>query len=347
MSLQRNITEAGGLTRTYLAALGAGGWLKLGIVVLFLGGIGAGNVLSNVPVNPELLSEEVAPSALDAVAAAVAAGVAIYAVFGFLAAVFEFVFVDSLRTRRLPLWASVRTNLRPGVRLLVFRTVVWLATIAVAGGVGWLLTGGVSDPAAVESLQWVAIGSVAFVAVVGATAVDTLTNGLVVPIMLQEGRGPIDGWRRLGGAMAGHWSGGLAFLLVAWVVGITLWVVLLGIGFVVSVIGLLAFVFLATALTELHAAFEPVVVVVLFVAILAYQYLVALVTAPVRSYVRYYGLLVLGDADPTLDLLADRQPPEGVDSSDAASTDSPAERSADSDDPEPTHGDDEPSSDRS
>ena len=322
MSLQRNITEAGSLTRTYLTALGAGGWLKLGIVVLFLGGIGVGNLLSNVPVNPELLPEDGAPGALEAVAAAVAVGVAVYVVFGLLAAVFEFVFVGSLRSRRLPLRASFRANLRPGVWLLVFRTAIWLATFAAAGGVGWLLTGGVTDPAAIETLQWVAIGSVAVVAVIGVTAVDTLTNVLVVPIMLQENRGPLGGWRRLGSAMAGRWSHGLAVLAVAWVVGIALWLVLLGVGFVVSIIGLLAFVVLASALTELHGAFEPVMVVVLIAGILAYQYLVALVTAPVRSYVRYYGLLVLGEADPALDLLADRRPPNGSDSIDAESTES-------------------------
>ena len=343
MSLQRHLTEAGSLTRTYLATLGVGGWLKLGVVVLFLGGIGAGNLVSNVPASPELLPEDGGPGAVEAIAAAVALGVAVYAIFGLLAAVLEFVFVDSLGSRRLPIRASFRANLRPGVWLFAFRTAVWLATFAIAGAIGWLLTGGVTDPAAVGTLQWVAIGIVALVAVVAATAVDTLTNGLVVPIMLQEDRGPVGGWRRLGDAMAGRWSGALAFLLVAWVVGIALWLVLLGVGFVISIVGLLGFVFLASALTELHAAFEPVVAAALLVGVLVYQYLVALVTAPVLSYVRYYGLLVLGDADPALDLVPDRRPPGGGDSDDSASTAGDGTQSTASDDPESTGGADSPS----
>ncbi|MFO7832465.1 MAG: hypothetical protein R6V31_00005, partial [Halohasta sp.] len=126
---------------------------------------------------------------------------------------------------------------------------------------------------------------------------------------------------------AGRWSPALAFLLLAWVVGIALWMVLLGVGFVVSILGLLVFAFLAAALTALHAAFEPVVVVLLLVGFLIYQYLVALVSAPVRSYVRYYGLLVLGDVDPALDLVPDRRPPSGDDSEGSDSTDDPADGS--------------------
>ena len=329
MSRQRHLSAAGSLTKTYLTALGAGGWLKLAVVVLFLDGIGVGTLVSNVPVSPESLPEAGDPNAVGAIAAAVAVGVAVYTIFGFLAAVLEFVFVDSLRARRLTVWASFRATFRSGVWLLVFRTAIWLATFAIAGAVGWLITGGVTDPAAVETLQWVAIGSVAVVAVIGATAIDTLTNGLVVPIMLQEARGPVAGWRRLGGAMAGRWTGALAFLLLAWGVGLALWVVLLGVGFVVSLVGLFGFVFLASALTELHGAFEPVVVVVLLAGVLAYQYLIALVTAPVLSYVRYYGLLVLGDADPALDLVGDQGPPGGGSNDDPASATSAAAASAD------------------
>src|SRR6056297_3254329 len=106
MAVFKSLTDAGGLTKQYLSALGARGWLKLAVVVLFLGGSGLTSQFPSLPVGPETASE---PGELWAVAGVVAAGLLIVGAFRYLAAVLEFVFVDSLRSKSL----SLRQRLRP------------------------------------------------------------------------------------------------------------------------------------------------------------------------------------------------------------------------------------------
>ncbi|MEA1931735.1 DUF7544 domain-containing protein [Halohasta litorea] len=302
MAVFKTLTDAGGLTKQYLSALGAGGWLKLGVVVLFLGGSGLTSQFTGLPIGPETVSD---PSELWAAAGVIAAGLLIIGAFGYIAAVLEFVFVDSLRSRSLSLRLYIRSNLGAGVRLLLFRVGVWLASIAVvAVPVAWtVFVGDVTTPAEVTPTQVIGIGLTAVVALFGLTTVNTLTTLFVVPVMLHEQRGALSGWRRFVDAAAANKLGVLATVLLAWLIGFILWAVLTIVGFVIGIVGVFGIVLGGSALTELSSAFEPLIVGAFVAGLIAYQYVVSLVVAPVRSYVRYYALVVLGDAEPRLDLI--------------------------------------------
>ena len=201
MAVFKTLTDAGGLTKQYLSALGAGGWLKLAVVVLFLGGSGLTSQFPGLPVGPETAAD---PAELWAAAGVIAAGLLIVGGFAYLAAVLEFVFVDSLRSRSLSLRLYVRSNLGTGLRLLLFRLGLWLAAVAVvAVPVAWtVLVGDVTAPAEVTPTQAVGIALTAVVALFGLTTANTLTTLFVVPIMLHEQRGALSGWRRFVDAAA-------------------------------------------------------------------------------------------------------------------------------------------------
>lgn len=302
MAVFRTLTDAGGLTTRYFSALGAGGWLKLAVVILFLGGSGLTSQFSGLPVGPETFSD---PGELWAAVGAIAVGLLIVGTFAYLAAVLEFVFVDSLRSRSLSLRHYVRSHLGAGLRLLLFRLGVWLAAIAVvAVPVAWtVLVADVTTAAEVTPTQVVGIGLTAVVAFFALTTVDTLTTLFVVPVMLQEHRGVLGGWRRFVDATSSYKTGVVAAVLLAWLIGFILWAVLTVVGFVIGIVGILGIVLGGSALTEFNSAFEPLIAGALVVGVIGYQYVVSLVVAPVRSYIRYYALVVLGDAEPRLDLI--------------------------------------------
>lgn len=303
MSATDALTDAGRLTARYLSALWVRGLLKLGAVVLFLGVGFTGLQLTGAPLDPETVDE---PADLWAYAWLFAGGIGVYAALRYLAATLEFVFVTSLRTREVALRQYLRDHLGAGLWLLLFRAAIVAGALAVVAAAAALLVG--TDPVAFETAgtqQGLMVGSVALLAGFGWLTVDTLTTGFVVPIMQHSRCGPLSGWRRFIRAMSSNPLAVVAFLLVAWIVGFALWLVLLGLGFAIGFFGVLVVVLLGSALTAIHSAFEPVVFVLILAGVIGYQYTLALIEAPVRSYVRYYALVVLGETDPELDLITD------------------------------------------
>jgi len=303
MSTTDALTDAGRLTKRYLSALWVRGLLKLGVVVLCLGVGFTGLQFAGAPLDPETVEE---PADLWLFAGLFAAGVGIYAAFRYLAATLEFVFVTSLRTREVAMRRYLREHLGAGLWLLLFRAAIVAGALAVVAAAAALIVG--TDLAAFEAAttqQGVAVGVVALVAGFGWFTVDTLTTGFVVPIMQHTRCGPLSGWRRFISVMSTNPLAVVAFLLVAWVLGFALWLVLFGVGLAIGFFGALVLVLVASALTAIHPALEPVVFVLLLAGIVGYQYTLALIEAPVRSYVRYYALVVLGETDPELDLIAD------------------------------------------
>lgn len=301
-----NLFDALHATRRYLGALGLGGWLKLGLVVLLIGGFGITSQTFNVPIEPETIDE---PSELLPIVGFGAIVLGIYGLFRYLAAVLEFVFVESLRSEAVRIRRDLRANLGRGLWLLAFRAALWIGfVVAIAASIVAVLS--IADVTAVAELGELTTAQIA--AMVLSTlglfvlwyGVDLLTTAFVVPIMLHEECGPIAAWRRFASSMSSNPVDLLAFLVVAWILGAVLWAVLFGIGFVVGIAGVLAVAVLVVGLDAVHSSLAVLGLVALVVGYVVYQYLVALFEAPVRSYVRYYALLLLGDTDSTLDLVS-------------------------------------------
>lgn len=308
-----DVADAVAATRAFLLPFDRSRWLRLALVVFFVGG-GAGLQLSggapdagNSPALPSLGGTELA-----LVGAAVALVVVLVLAFLFVRSTMEFVFVASLRRESVAVRRDWRANWRRGARLLGFRLALGAVALAAAAAVVGL--------AAAPALVGVPVGSavVLLVAVpalvvlaVGAGLAGGFTTAFVVPVMLLDDCGPLAAWRRLWPTLTAGWRQYAAYAVGAFVLRFaagllaTVATTLAAVGLAVP-LGLVALA--GVALLGVVEALGWVVVgtaVVLFVLSLVVVSL--LVAVPVRTFRRYYDLLVLGDTDRSLDVVATRR----------------------------------------
>lgn len=322
-----DVDDAYRVTRAFLGDLDRWGWVKLALVVFFVGTPGFGTFQANVPFGggggggtgspfPDPPGDVMLPD-LGGPELAVIAGVALLVlgfgfVVAFVAAVLEFVFVASLRDGAVRIRAYWREHWRRGVRLFGFRLVVGfvvvLAVLLVSALVVLPALGGETG-AAVAAL--VLLLPVLLVLGLLAALVDGFTTAFVVPIMLLEERTVLGGWRRLWGSIRDSWKQYLAYAIAAFVLA-TVGALLVGLAVAIGALVLLVpFGVLFGLGVVLLSTVEPLGIAVLVLSGLAYALtvvvLTALVQAPVGTYLRYYALLVLGDVAPDLDIIPERR----------------------------------------
>lgn len=306
-------------TRSLLTPFEFGQWLKLAFVAFFIGGPG-GNLLSSafdgsggadVPIVPEVPTTPVDIHRLAGlVIALVAVFVVIGLVFVLIGSVMEFVFVESIRTRRVAVRETWRERWGQGVRLFVFRLVLGLLFAGmIAALAGFVLSPIVRGPTGTGlsiALIVLLIPVALTLGVLGAL-VNTFTTVFVVPIMLLRDCGVLSGWSTLWSSIRAHPWQYAAFALVGFILYIAAGIV------VGIVIAIPAFVLLLPVAPVAFAGFAilqsaPLAgAIVLFVAGVVYVTgllaVAAFVQVPVIGFIRYYAMLVLGNIDDELDAL--------------------------------------------
>lgn len=198
-------------------------------------------------------------------------------------------------------WGYSRSYLGPGLRLFGFRlalSLLWVLPVAL-----FLLSlVGAEAPIGAGGTVLLALGAVAALAFVLSAIADVLTTAFVVPIMLSEGSKLLEGWRAFWPTLTGQWVQYLAYLVAAFVIDLALGIVLvLALGLVALCLLIpLGIVVAATALLA-EPFLLPVAVVcgLALVAGLVVAWL--LLQVPLRTYLRYYALLILGDTNERLD----------------------------------------------
>ena len=317
--------DAFAVTRSYLLPFDRSRWLRLALVVLFVGGTStfsfqsSGTDTTGVPetVPGDVPAADLPEWTLAAVALVVVLVVVLALLFTLVGSVMEFVFVESLRSDAVHLRRYGRRYLGAGLRLFGFRVVLGLLTlaaVAVPVGLALLPFLGGSGPGAGAAVgaALVVVPVVLLVAVVAAL-VSGFTTMFVVPVMLLEERGVLAGWRRFWPTLRGRWVQYAVYVVAEFVLSIAA-------GIAVAIVDLLVLVALAIPFGILagvvllvggFGTFSTVEVVALVVIGLVYLVLaivaVLLVQVPVETYFRFYALLVLGDTDEALDLIPDRR----------------------------------------
>jgi len=323
-------------TKRFLRPVERVRWLRLAVVMFFVSGGGLGLQFPGVPntggdidvgdgpgpgPRPAAdlpagvdLTPELTPALVTLAVGAVAVVVALALGYAFVSAVMEFVFVESLRNEEVRLRAYVAANLRPGLRLFAFRFVVTVLSAGVIGGVllgvgsvlgGWPPTGwGVATALGVLA---VAVPAFLLAAVVVGNLLG-FTTVFVVPVMLIEDRGVIPAWRRLWPTLVTQWKQFLVYAVVGFLLGI-------GVGLVGSFVVAVAALALAVPFVVvgggvvLLAGLGPASGAVLLVLGILYVLLVVVVwlvvQVPLQTFLRYYALFVLGDAEPEFDAVPD------------------------------------------
>ncbi|MDS0280514.1 DUF7544 domain-containing protein [Haloarcula onubensis] len=346
-----DIGDAIDATKSLLFPFAARTWLKLALVVFFIGGGGGGlNGLQNAgnfggqdqPTGggvDQPITDGAPPQTVDGLLAAIPAEVLVIGalvlllvlVFGLLSNFMEFVFVQSLIEREVHVRRYLRENVGNGLRLLAFRLAVALVSLLLT--VGFLYTlfatvfGGNFDNVTASALFSILPLAIVFFLTVGVVQglLTGFTTVFVVPMMLTSDRGLVGSWKRLLGSMGSNIKQYLAYLAFSIVLGI-------GVGIVGSIFGLIATLLIAIpfvlvgavaffALGGGHVALVVVgVIAVLFALVLLLA--TTLIQVPLQAFLRYYAMLVLGDIDAALDPLpavrADIRPDEVDDEPTAA-----------------------------
>ena len=316
----RDVGDAFTVTREFLTPIEFVRWLKLAVVAFFIGGgMSLPSTQFNASGGPDQIPAEEIPLTLPAetatiIAVVVAIAVGLGLLFAVVGAVMEFVFVESLRTGSVSIRRHWSEHWRQGLRLFGFRIAIGLPVLAAF--LGWMalfflpLATGIADPIVPFGVFLLGLPVVFFVGLLYAL-VASFTTVFVVPIMIKDDCGVLAGWRPLWGSIKAAPKQYLAYAVIAFLLTIAaglLASVVVGIGaIVVSIpLGIVALVtYFTVSISSTVGIVLLVALVVLFLA--AIIALWALVQVPVVAYLRYYGLLVLGDIESDFDIIPDRR----------------------------------------
>jgi len=316
-----DVDDALDATRALLTPLDRDVWAKLALVMVFVGGSSVGLTnfqYSTSPVTPGTTPftnlPSLGPRSWLLVAAVVVVVVLLVLAYALVSSVMEFVFVESLRAEEVAIGRYWNRRWRQGLRLFGFRIVLGVFTV---GGALVLLapvilaaTGtNVSGGASLAVLLALAPLFVLLVAVAG--VINGFTTVFVVPVMILDDCGVLAGWRRLWTSLVSNWKQYLAYLVGGFVLSVVGAIVAGVVTLVLALVLLIPFGLLFALGIGLYAVTAPLGIAVMVVVGLGF--LVALIAAaalvqvPVQTYLRYYALLVLGDVDADLDLIAERR----------------------------------------
>ncbi len=319
-----DLADAYRATRSFLLPFEWGRWLRLALLSLFVaGGSGGGAPPNGVQWTPEAgapMGPGLQPG-LDRIAHALQANLLVVVGFvaiaflvglvvAWIAATFEFAFLESIRTDEVQVRRYASEYSGKGTRLFAFRLFFGLGLAILFGGLAMLAIGpALLGLSRAPLLFLVVLAPVFFVVGLLAAIVYVFTTAFVAPIMLLEDRGVLSGWRRFWGTLTDAWEQFLVYLLVGLFVmivfGIVVGIATAVLGVVVAIPFAIVFflVFMATG-----AGFNPILVAVLGIPLLFLLLVVgAFVQVPLQAYLRYWALLVLGDVDEDLDLIPDQR----------------------------------------
>lgn len=155
-----------------------------------------------------------------------------------LSPIFEFVLVDAIARDDLRILRDVRTHLTNGLRLLGFRIGLFAAFVVPPAAVitAVLLSGTQVESLLGRPLVLVALAIVAILYLLVFAFLDRFTVEFVVPAMVADGGGVIDGWRRVWPRLRGQVGQTVVYIVMHVLVGIGLSIV----SFVLALVGLLA-----------------------------------------------------------------------------------------------------------
>ncbi|MDZ5810801.1 hypothetical protein U4E84_05510 [Halorubrum sp. AD140] len=315
-----HVEEAFGITREFLTPFDLRRWLKLALIVFFVGsGVSFPSAQFNTSTPPGDVPTGEIPFSLPPdvgtlAVVLVAAGLLLGGLFALIGAIMEFVLIESLRTGEVSLRRHWRRRWRQGIRLFGFRIVIGLPMFALFAG--WLallivpiVTG--RDPTIPATAFLVGIPVVFLIGVLYAL-VSGFTTVFVVPLMIQADSGVLAAWRRLWGSVKTAWKQYVAYVVIAFLLAVAA-------GIITSiVVGIIALVLLipmlmVAAIMHVTVSLSSTVGFVVLVALallfgLSMLVIGTLAQVPVVTYLRYYALLVLGNIDDSFDVVSNSHP---------------------------------------
>jgi hypothetical protein len=322
------LSDARDATEELLRPIDRGRWLRLALIALFVGvggGVPTGGSNVNVPSGGGggVPSDVPAPSMPEVgTAVAIVAGIVLLIVllalvWSLVGAIMEFVLIVGLRDREVSIREPFGANVRPGLRLFGFRLAVGLVSLLVIGLPLLAVFGfgiGVSPAFLLLLVPLIVVFGV--VALAGSVVLG-LTTDFVVPTMLTESRGVLDGWRRLWPTLRAEWKQVGLYIVAKFVLGIAVSLAVSLVVLLAALIVAIPFVIvgggLYLAASAAGASHVGLIVAGVLVALFVLVMIVVglIVQVPALTFVRYYSLSVLGMLVPELDLVGVERPDDG------------------------------------
>lgn len=327
----QDITDAIRATTAFLSPPDIQQYLKLGFLIVFLGGVGGigpvqlltgvGNVDTDNPgtdeAGPNAASLSDMLTTFDNAELSIIIGVVVAIILCFIGllavgSVFEFIFVEVLREERIKIRAYWRQWWRQGLRLLGFRllvgalTVVPIAVIALTV-VTPLITSGNSPLFGVVIF---ALG-ICVTTIILSSLLTGLTKTFVVPVMIIQDETLLAAWQRFWPIVRGEWKEYSIYLVIRFVLQIITGIVT---GLILSLAAVIfaipAIVILAAGILLGEAAGIIGIILIIgaiLVFVLGILSTAILAAVPIQVFLRYYALFVLGDTNSRFDLITDRR----------------------------------------
>jgi len=299
-----DLSDAIDVTREFLTPVRLWMWLKLALLVFFVGGAGFGSPMSfgggggfggeptpgpGADPGTSVDVGEVLPIVIAVVVVVLVVGL----IFLFVSSLFEFTLLESLRSGEVHVRRYTKRNVSHGTRLFGFRVALGLVGLVLFGVPVLAIVFSTS-----ETVSLGLIGLLVLLAIpisIAFAIIDRLTTVFVAPTMLKHDLGVVAAWKRFWPTLRGQWTEYVVYLLLVWVLQLVLTVVT-GVLFVILLIPFLILLLI------------PVLgILVLLLGLPVILLGVLLIQVPIVTYLRYYALLVLGDTDTDLDLIPDQR----------------------------------------
>ncbi|WP_221058286.1 DUF7544 domain-containing protein [Methanoculleus chikugoensis] len=293
-------------TKSLLWPIRWGVWLRLALIALFVGGgvslpNTSGYTFEEGDLPPGVV--ESLPDIAPLIVAFILIVLVIALIWWIIGTVMQFVFVDMLRTDDIHIRPFFGERLGKGVRLFLFQVgltliliLAMMALILMLVGIGGSGVGGAAF--ILVFIPFILVAALLF------GIIFLLTNDFVVPIMIHEDCGIIEGWRRLFGMISANVWQTVVYVVTRLVLGLIAAIVQAVLVILALLIIAIPFVLIGIVLLAALQAGNYVLLLTLLIPYLVIAIPVALLIAvPFVTFFRYYGLLVLEGLAPGCRLL--------------------------------------------
>ena len=282
-------------------------WLRLAIIALFVGGgISMPNLFQYQFDGSDFAAGTIGstPTVVATVVLVILAVVLVLAlIWAFIGATMRFVFVDMLSTGNIRIRRFFRDRFGKGVRLFVFE-IALTAAMFIAMIVSAFLVFGFWGTNAAAPLLLLLLIPLALIAAILFGLVLLLTTDFVVPIMVSEDCGVIEGWRQLIGVISSQLWQTVVYVITRFVLGLVAAIAQAILVIIALLVIAIPFVLIGIVFLAALQGGDRILLLALGVPYLIIAIPVALLIAvPFVTFFRYYALLVLEGLRPEYQLL--------------------------------------------
>ncbi|MDG6257598.1 MAG: hypothetical protein QCH35_08375 [Methanomicrobiaceae archaeon] len=301
-------------TKALLWPVDPGVWLRLAVIAFFVGGTGF-----NIPSGPSYSFSGDEFAGIGPADIGIPGGVpgflvlllalifAVAIVFWMIGAIFQFVFVDSLRTGEVAIRRYFGPRAGKGFRLFLFEAglaVLILLVVAVPIALFIFTAGGFASNigALVIVPFFLLFISAVFVLAILLGLIMLFTIDFVVPIMIRDDCGVIDGWRSAWRIIRTEWKQALVYAVVKFLLGIAVGILMIIAVVVAAIILAIPFVIVGF-LIAVAGGSVPIYIVLVALFVLFLIVAALFISVPFVTFLRYYSLEVLAAIAPEYTLL--------------------------------------------